>query len=96
MSDESPHRVEIAPVKDDLRRFKVIGWYGEAGASFDPAAGGVCEECEAEDRRREALMEAHMPTHEASSDCCCGVPCYSQRGYMLHLYEVIENDVREQ
>lgn len=75
----------------------------EAGARWrqmfpitDEARALMREREQAENQRRVLLVEAHQPTHEASSDCCCGEHSESQAGYFLHLYEIVEDDHRQQ
>jgi hypothetical protein len=51
---------------------------------------------EDEDERRVSLMRDHQPVWGTTSVCRCGEIGYSTSGYLLHLYEVVEDDVKEQ
>ena len=51
------------------------------------------EEQEAEEmRRRESLMRLHLNEPGTTSICRCGFVGYSTPGYLLHVYEVVEDD----
>jgi hypothetical protein len=46
----------------------------------------------AEDDRRVSLMKAHQPEPGTTDVCQCGEVCMSTSGYLLHLYDVVEDD----
>jgi hypothetical protein len=45
-----------------------------------------------ENERRESLMKDHQNEAGTTSVCRCGHVGYSTSGYLLHLYDVVEDD----